>query len=79
MKTTVEISDRLFEEAKRTARERGLSFRELLEGGLRWAIREKPISSPAFRLRDGSVGGEGLAIDGAWPEIRAMIYKERGA
>jgi hypothetical protein len=78
MKTTIELSDALFEEAKSAARARGVTLRSLVEQGLRWAVLESRQPRPAFHLRDGSVGGEGLATDADWPEIRSMIYEGHG-
>jgi hypothetical protein len=59
MKTTVEISDPLLEEAKREAHRLGTTLRELIERGLRREIDERKQAKP-FKLRDGSVGGEGV-------------------
>lgn len=80
MKTTVEIADSLFEEAKAMAASRGVSFRQILEEGLRAVLRsrEKPGK---FRLRDGSFGpppGIHAHGDRAWEEIRESIYRGRG-
>ena len=38
MKTTVELSDLLFEQAKAAARDRGITLKALIESGLRIAI-----------------------------------------
>lgn len=60
VKTTVEISDPLFEAARAEAQRTGSTLRDLIETGLRKVLdeRRKARSQP-FRLRDGSVGGEG--------------------
>ena len=78
MKTTVEIADSLFQEAKACAESRGVSFRQIIEEGLRNVIREGRTSGKPFRLRDGSFGGEGLQPGVSWPEIRRAIYEGRG-
>ncbi len=78
MKTTVEIPDSLFEEAKECAEKRGVSFRQIVEEGLRSVIEEERKPRPSFRLRDGSFGGEGLQADLSWSEIRETIYRGRG-
>lgn len=81
MKTTVEISDALFEAAKSRARERGVTFRTLVEEGLR-VVLEEPRASEGFTLRDGSVAGNGLQSgirEGDWDQIAALIYEGRGA
>lgn len=41
MKTTVEIPDSLLQEAKRYAAERNISFREVVEFGLRRVLADK--------------------------------------
>lgn len=81
MKTTVEIADALLVEAKRVAATDGITLRELLEQGLRDAL-ERRRRPAAFRLRDASVGGNGLhpdVADGLWQRIRDLIYEGRGA
>ena len=77
MKTTVEIADSLLEEAKACAKARGVPLRELIEEGLRTAIRREPARNP-FKLRDGSFHGQGLQRDMSWEEIRKIIYEGRG-
>jgi hypothetical protein len=42
MKTTIELSDALFEQAKVAAKEQGTTLKALVENGLRWAIAPKP-------------------------------------
>jgi|CXWL01.1.fsa_nt_gi hypothetical protein len=82
MKTTVEIPDALLTEVKRVAVETGTTMRELIEEGLHRVLdlrRSKP--QQPFRLRDASVGGNGLqpgVREGSWEEIRALIYEGRG-
>ena len=78
MKTTVEITDSLFREAKARAESRGVPLREIIEEGLRAVIQTDRGRRKPFRLRDGSFGGEGLRADLSWPEIRRKIYSGRG-
>jgi hypothetical protein len=78
MKTTVEIADSLFAEAKAYTEAHGLSFRELLEEGLRSTLQQNRRPAKRFRLRDGSFRGQGLAGDLSWSEIRQRIYEGRG-
>jgi hypothetical protein len=76
MKTTVDIADGLFEDAKRIAERRGVTLRALIEEGLRHVIAEQRPGKP-FKLKDGSVGGEGLQPGirpGDWKQISALIY-----
>ena len=77
MKTTVEISDALFREVKRYATAHELTFRQVVENGLRTVVREQRPAKP-FKLRDASFKGKGMVRDYAWPEIRDLIYEGRG-
>ncbi len=56
MKTTVEISDVLFERARAAAKQRGTSLRALIEDGLT-AVLNAPKSKTVRPLRDFSFGG----------------------
>jgi hypothetical protein len=78
MKTTVEIPDSLFREAKACADSRGVTFRQIIEEGLRAIIQQKRHPRKRFRLRDGSFGGQALQGDMSWPDIRRTIYQGRG-
>lgn len=77
MKTTIEIADSLFEEAKACAASRGLPLRQLVEEGLRGAIGRQR-ETRKFHLRNGSFGGKGLHDSLSWPAIRRRIYEGRG-
>jgi hypothetical protein len=77
MKTTIEISDPIFEEAKALAAREGTTIRALVESGLRHVVAERRAHHGAFKLRDESFGGEGLApaLRGAsWERIRDLAY-----
>jgi hypothetical protein len=79
MKTTVEISPSLFAEAKRYAQAEHTTLRALIEMGLRHVLTD---GRPAFKLRDGSVGGNGLTPEFqnvTWEQIRDVLYEGRGA
>jgi hypothetical protein len=78
MKTTVEIPDALFAEAKALAQKKGVTLRQLIEEGLRESVREHRKPKPQFRLKDGSVGGGWLQKDYTWEEILEMCYEGRG-
>ncbi len=56
MKTTVEISDVLFERARAEAKKRGTSLRALIEDGLA-AVLSTPKSKTVKPMRDFSFGG----------------------
>ncbi len=78
MKTTVEIADPLFAEAKAEARRRGVSVRALIEDGLRRVIAE-PLAA-RYVLPDCSygTGGPTDAWNGAtWEEKLEVIYEGR--
>lgn len=80
MKTTIEVSDALFEAAKHHAKTRGITLRTLVEEGLR-AILEKEMREESFRLRDASVGGRGLrpeVQEGGWERIAELSYEGHG-
>jgi hypothetical protein len=79
MKTTVEIADPIFREARKVASREGTTLRSLIEEGLRRIIAERKRKS-AFRLRLVTAGGSGLRPelrDANWDEIRDLSY-ERG-
>lgn len=81
MKTTVEISDALLDQARKAAERRGVTLRTLIEEGLRVAVKSTS-PRPRFRLRNASFAGQGLdpAFDGAeWQQLRDAAYKGRGA
>jgi hypothetical protein len=71
MKTTVEISDALFKEAKRYAAKNDLTFRQVVEIGLREAI--SPKAKKPFKLKDASFkGGGGMLKDFTWDEMMEL-------
>jgi hypothetical protein len=81
MKTTIQISDALFEEAKNLANQEHTSLRKLVEEGLRKVISEKKRKGQ-FRLRKATFAGKGLQpeyADASWEKIRDEAYKGRGA
>jgi hypothetical protein len=81
MKTTVEISDVLLQEAKQVASAEETTLRELIEEGLRRSLDARKQRRP-FRLRDASYKGKGLQPGvslGTWERIRELIYEGRGA
>jgi hypothetical protein len=81
MKTTVEISDALLEDARRAAEKGGTTVRALIEEGLRLVLKSRRAAGP-FRLRRGSFKGKGLQAglqEGDWEEIRRRAYEDHGA
>ena len=78
MKTTVEIPDALFRDAKKYAAQRGIPLRQVFEQGLQVVVRGPNRSRRRFRLKTITTKGDGLAIDGDWSTIRSMIYEGHG-
>lgn len=80
MKTTIEISDPLLEEAKKVAAAEKITLRSLIESGLREVLARRKRAK-AFALRDASFKGKGLQPEfrGAdWGRVRDEAYKGRG-
>ncbi len=81
MKTTIDLSDALMLEAKALAAKRGITFRSVVEEGLRCALREAQ-QAEAFELQDKSVPGNGLSAEfrnKSWAFIRHRVYEGRGS
>ena len=80
MKTTVEISDALLEEAKKVASREGTTVRGLIEQGLRHAIAQRK-QGRRFRLRKATFKGRGLSPEAkglGWERLRELAYEGRG-
>ncbi len=80
MKTTVEIPDSLFEEARKVAHRDRTTLRVLVEEGLRKIITDRKRRK-GFRLRKVTFKGKGLQspLAGAsWDRIRELSYEGRG-
>lgn len=80
MKTTIDISDALLDQAKKLAARDGISVKALVELGLRRVIAEGR-NNAVFRLRKASFKGMGLqpGIEGAsWERLRELAYEGRG-
>jgi hypothetical protein len=76
MKITVEIPDPLFRAAREYCAGHGLSFRQLIESGLRLGI-EQPRSSAPFCLKQFGFWAVEQQIHD-WSAIREAIYEGRG-
>jgi len=77
MKTTIEISNGLLDEARKVASREGTTLRVLVEAGLRKEVRERR-QRKAFRLKRSSFRGRGLRpeLAGAkWEQIRELAYE----
>lgn len=80
MKTTIQIPDSLFEEARNLAQRERTTLKALVEQGLRRVVAERKRRSE-FRLRKASFKGTGLQghLNGAtWEQIRDLSYEGRG-
>ena len=76
MKTTVDISSSLLQEAKKIAQTERSTLKALIEEGLQKVLKERR-SKPRFRLRKATFKGKGLHPDVAgssWERIREMTY-----
>ena len=72
MKTTIDLSDALFNSAKALAQQRRTTLRAVVEEGLRRVLRDSPTKAkPAFKLADARVHGKtALAPDPrAWRQM----------
>ena len=79
MKTTIELPDPLFAQARRYAGAHKMTMKSLIEQGLRKVMAEKKTEKP-FKLRDGSVTGNGMTPEyqnATWEEKLQMIYGDR--
>lgn len=78
MKTTLEISDAVLQRAKALAAQEGTTVRALVEDALRQLLQSRRAAAK-FRLRDASVGGNGLRPefrDATWDRVRDAIYED---
>ena len=84
MKTSIEIAESLFKQAKRLSHLRNTSVRALVEEGLRLVLqqeeRRKPVSQPKLL----TFGGDGFTDEFkakglSWETLRDEIYRGHGA
>ena len=81
MKTTIQIPDSLFEEARRLAEREHTTLKALVEHALRRTLAERKRREK-FHLRKATFKGKGLqpAVAGAsWEQIRELSYEGRGS
>ena len=82
MKTTIDLSDALFQAAKDTALRQGTTLRTVVETALRQYLEAQEVQSRApFHLRRHTFGGGGLQSEAAaagWERIRDLSYEGRG-
>ena len=80
MKTTIQIPDSLFKEARKVAREEHTTMKALIEAGLRRVISEHK-QRERFKLRKATFKGKGLQPDfegASWEKLRDVSYEGRG-
>lgn len=80
MKTTINISDALLQEAKRLSIQKNVTLRSLVEQGLREIIA-KNHASPKFKIRKASFKGNGLQREfqgESWQKVRQAAYEGHG-
>jgi hypothetical protein len=81
MRTTLDLPDPLFRQAKKLARDRKVPFRALVAEALRRVLKEE-APRRKFKLPDRSFGQGGL-VGGLtwadWDRIRDLVYEGRGA
>jgi len=81
MKTTIDIVDPLFKEAKRLSKTSGLTFREIVEHGLRMFIAsQKKAPRESFKMRRLAFTGNGIRPEldeGDWSKIIGLSYGDR--
>jgi hypothetical protein len=80
MKTTIDISDSLMQEAKDLAARQGITFHALVEQGLR-EIMSKQEPQKKITLRKAGFKGKGLQDEFRsenWQKIREAAYEGHG-
>ncbi len=81
MKTTIDISKSLFEEAWAAAERHKATFKEIVESALRRFLQQEKQAARPFRLRKHTFKGKGLVeglTEGDWAEIRRRAYEGHG-
>jgi hypothetical protein len=79
MRTSVDIPDPLFRRAKKLARLRGTTLRQLLLDGL-IAIVEREPTAGKYRMKDYSFGKGGLVDGLSWSDterLDELVYGDR--
>jgi len=81
MKTTIQISDSIFEEARKLAAREHTTMKALVEEGLRKVVSERKRKGP-FRMRKATFKGRGLQshfAGASWEQVRDASYEGRGS
>ena len=80
MKTAVVIPDALLADIQKIAAKNKTTFRALVQEGLLHVVEEDQKKKKPFKLKDMSVGGNGLVSelkDAIWAEIIEISYGDR--
>jgi hypothetical protein len=80
MKTTIQIPDSLFKEARKLAAKEHTTMKSLVEDGLTRIISERKHPNQ-FRMRKVTFKGNGLQphfAGASWDQIREQSYEGRG-
>jgi len=80
MKTSIQIPNALFEEARKIAHRERTTLKALVEEGLRRIISDRKKRG-GFRLRKATFKGNGIQphlADASWDRIRELSYEGRG-
>ena len=81
MKTTIEINDILISQIKKQAREKSTTMKELMESALILYLDNQNKNKKQFRFKNHSFKGNGVCDgveEGAWENLRSVIYEGRG-
>ena len=78
MKTTIELSDDIFLRARDLARSRKVTFKTILEEGLRRILSEDISQSSSYSFQPIVQNGQGMAEEfaGDWASVRDVIYPQ---
>jgi hypothetical protein len=80
MKTTIELSDALFNSAKQRAQQSQTTLRALVEEGLRRVLSDSQAKvKPAFKLKNASVRGRSPLVPNPrqWQQMEEAHVAER--
>ena len=76
MKTTIEISDTLLEQAKTLSSERGWTMRMVFEESLRSYLAKQTARTKPFRFRPHVVKGRGLQPGIEWSQLSQLVRED---
>jgi hypothetical protein len=80
MRTSVDIPDPLLRRAKKLARQRGTTLKQLLLDGLRRVVSVDALAQP-HQMKDCSFGEGGLVDGLSWSDserLDELVYGDRG-